>query len=111
MTEIKRLGRCDHTYASTTEASTATGLCPECEDHLYGILPDLHGTPKQVDWALSIRRNLLGNLGEATARKLDPRQAPDTLTAVTRELAAQATAAWWIDHRIDSTNDLLQAVR
>lgn len=111
MTEIKRLGRCDHMYASTTDGSTATGLCPECEAHLYGSLPQLLGTDKQIEWASSIRSKLLGELGELTARKLDPRQAPETLTAVTHKLAAQSDAAWWIDHRLYTVNELLKAAR
>ena len=69
-------------------------------------LPDLHGSDKQIAWAMTIRASKQQDL--ADTRKLvednaakDPARAEQVLAILT-SIVQQTSAAWWIDHRYDT---------
>ena len=83
------------------------GLCPACyaaekarklqdKAAVFGQLPDLVGTDKQVDWAEDIRIKALADIAEFFAGRADSDKALDYLR---RGLQHLTKAAWWIDHR------------
>jgi hypothetical protein len=73
--------------------------------------PALAGSPKQVGWAETIRRDLITSMG-ATVRKSAPAGATaaqaDAVVELYTEIALRQTAAsWWIDRR---DSDLTRAL-
>ncbi len=84
-------------------------------------LPPLTGTPKQIDWAITLRHK---SLAEAEAHldhlresgQLKGRVAKDVelfeaqKERVLEPLKAQPEAAWWIDRRHDSPETLLASL-
>lgn len=61
--------------------------------------PPLGGTPKQVDWAVTIRRKQIAALHEFVARDV-PVIRKGVVTAIIADIVRREIAAWWwIDHR------------
>ena len=116
----------------------ASRLCRECylarqREQAAGQsaaegLPDLAGTPRQVEWATVLRVKALQVVDEvirdASTRGLRAKgvSSPDALPPDEREkweaetahiaaamawLRGQTVASWWIDHRLDSGRLLL----
>ncbi len=89
---------------------------PEDED-----LPQLTGTPKQIAWAMTLRRKALSDVvayleyvHESQGRQSASAKDMDLFEAkkerVLEPLTAQTEAAWWIDRRYDSALTLLESV-
>lgn len=62
-------------------------------------LPALSGTPKQVSWAESIRRDFLQKFDEVSVKAAEADQMKDALSIVRARLVSITQAAWWIDNR------------
>jgi len=100
----------------------AEGLCPDCyqkelkrkheEENAkaaevnkeYG-LPELIGTPKQVAWAETCRRDLIAKIQKVIDEELEhidesKKDVPlKRLTIALQHIMSQESAAWWIDNR------------
>lgn len=74
-------------------------------DEMRGELPELTGTPKQVNWAEDIRGDMLaavameGALRAYKTKNIDKSFAQ--VEMVVRHLMTHTTARWWIDSRMD----------
>jgi hypothetical protein len=101
-----------HKSWHTTRYENVEGLCRKCEIALQAAeikanlpaeLPDLTGSPKQIDWALTIRHTLLPLLAAAaqnirdkyTDEPLVPKYLDDAVAFVT----AQSDASFWINNK------------
>ena len=63
-------------------------------------LPNLSGSPKQIQWAVMLRKAYMDKLEDAFMRR-QTEESPDVIRIVSREivLGKQTEAKWWIDHR------------
>ena len=63
-------------------------------------LPALSGSPKQIQWAVMLRKAYMDKLEDAFVRR-QTEESPDVIRIVSREvvLGKQTEAKWWIDHR------------
>jgi hypothetical protein len=69
-------------------------------------LPELTGSPKQIEWALSVRHGLfatqISQRFDALSRGATDAQIEAALAKLNTALSqtlSNASAAWWIDHR------------
>lgn len=60
----------------------------------------LHGSEKQVAWALDIRSNAMQTIKKACK--------PEMLPEVTKAVESIDSAAWWIDNRYDTLRAVLK---
>jgi hypothetical protein len=86
-------------------------------------LPALTGSPKQIAWAERIRKEQIGKVETEAAKyrgmivKLQAlrelreaeTQAIAAFEAAVAAVRAEASAAWWIDHRHDLGSELIRA--
>lgn len=110
----------------------ATQLCPDCAkaareseraEELSAAtdaakaagLPELEGTQKQIDWAITLRERVIGiteerwnevsqetlNLAVTNGRDVEAERAEwfSARAELTKWLSSQKEAAWWIDRR------------
>ncbi len=92
-------------------------------DQMIGTSATLTGSPKQIAWAETIRRERLGDLSQTVAQALAVgEQQVAAGQATTEQLtvamagiyaaadaaARQTSAAWWIDNRTASGQYLIQ---
>lgn len=97
-------------------------ICPACraakqkEDvaqqkkaDLEARLPALSGSPKQIQWAVMLRKAYMDKLEDALLR-MQTEESPDVIRIVSREivLGKQTEAKWWIDHRDMSALSILK---
>lgn len=105
---------------------TRRGLCGVCHQALRAAqreersalaaenayvlgLPDLHGSEKQIAWALTIRDDVAKRLQERLESGTDEQQETEDYRlscAFADWLYGQNEARWWIDHRGIGLNDL-----
>jgi hypothetical protein len=105
-------------------------VCREC--YIAGIneaaavaaaeqgLPRLTGSEKQVAWATTIRDELLGRcegwikktieMAEGKATDEDLARFREETGKALETLKSKTSASWWIDHRGDSSVDLINGV-
>ena len=62
-------------------------------------LPALTGSPKQIAWAESLRRELLARIATALAGAALTTEEQDEADRVVAKIRTQADARYWIDHR------------
>ena len=118
-------GRWDRPWQSAQGSSL-----PEC--YIAGIneaaavaaaeqgLPRLTGSEKQVAWATTIRDELLGRcegwiketikMAEGKATDEDLARFREETGKALETLKSKTSASWWIDHRGDSSVDLINGV-
>ena len=75
-------------------------------------LPDLAGTPKQVEWAVSIRHKTLKGCYELADLMLNKKvwgQGGDLVVNMAEYLALKQSAKWWIDNKDLSPRAILTA--
>lgn len=72
-------------------------------------LPALSGSPKQIQWAVMLRKAYMDKL-EDTFVRMQTEESPDVIRIVSREvvLGKQTEAKWWIDHRDMSALSILK---
>lgn len=72
-------------------------------------LPSLSGSPKQIQWAVMLRKAYVDNLEDAFVR-MQTEESPDVIRTVSRQivLGKQTEAKWWIDHRDMSALSILK---
>ena len=56
----------------------------------------LTGTDKQIEWAMTLRPQVLAGVEAALTKAKAPAA---TAAAIVAEIATHNEAAWWIDHR------------
>lgn len=72
-------------------------------------LPALSGSPKQIQWAVMLRKAYMDKLEDAFVRR-QTEESPDVIRTVSRQiiLGKQTEAKWWIDHRDMSALSILK---
>ena len=85
--------------------------CPECQANEIAQkaaskgYAELLGSDKQVRWALAIRDSKINEVNEF-ASKVNRNQ--DILERVIDDLQAETSAAWWIEHRNSTVDNLIK---
>lgn len=97
-------GICGHQY--NTDDETITTLCPDCEARLYGPLPKLLGSEKEVSLASQIRINVLRAIAKIMVNK---HQELHRTMQISRLMNKQKSR-WWIEHLNYSTDDIMIAL-
>ncbi len=86
-----------------------SGLCPACyrakkeaeAAELFGELPPLTGSPKQVAWAEKLRRGAIIEL-QKEVEHANSQEFREYLIAVSRRILSERTEAkWWIDNKVN----------
>lgn len=78
-----------------------------CEADGMSQLPPLEGTPNQVEWATTIRRERLAALRAFAAQRV-PEIRKALVATIIADIARREIAAWWwIDHRRDTPAKLV----
>ena len=86
--------------------------CPECQANKIAQkeaskgYAELLGSDKQVRWANAIRETKINEVNEF-ASKVNRNQ--DILERVIDDLQAETSAAWWIEHRDSTVENLVRA--
>ena len=118
--------RCGHTQTETLyggrydaqRARKAQMLCPTCYHAAQAqqaaaataSLPALVGSEKQVGWATQLRATVMAWLaGEAAPPETHPPGPGAPWEAITGARAAETSAAWWIDQRAKTAQQIAAA--
>lgn len=95
--------------ARADRAVTREAINAEATDHAADAgWPDLTGTPKQVAWANTLRRDALDALPDQIPGRLTDDQRQRVAAIVQAAGLRQTHAAWWIDNRDHITRALAQ---
>jgi len=105
---------CPECWAEKKAAERAAENAKAAEGNQATGLPSLIGTPKQISWAETIRAKALSAPGNAiredaealiAARPADQhkmlRRGLSAMQAARKELEANTSAKWWIEHRAE----------
>lgn len=102
------------------------GLCPDCYQEVRkkdqerakkiareNEYPDLEGSEKQIEWAISIRQNFMELIGEQTQRYEETGSNTELgkLLELQEWLIGKTSAKWWINHRYRDVRDLEKSYR
>jgi hypothetical protein len=109
---------CKECYRAAVERENARENAAAAEWAEENELPQLRGSEKQVDWAESIRREMLKELAEVKDQfeKLvtqDPGTEPELVDRARigfEKIENETSAAWWIEHRNDVVRHLVLEV-
>ena len=105
---------CEDCYRTRRDAERGAAAAKAADAAESNGLPELHGSPKQISWAETIRAGLIDQLERIEARM----EASDTqidagalaaFGAVERRLRTEQSCRWWIDNRSASVADLTRA--
>jgi len=87
-------------------------VCPACYKAakekeaagLFGDLPPLSGSPKQVAWAEKLRRDAMTDV-QKDIQEAKSDEFRDYLIAIAKRMIAERTEAkWWIDNKVNGQN-------
>jgi hypothetical protein len=91
-------------FPGSLAALARQSLCSSCEAADLALMPALEGTEQEVARATEIRRTKLAGIREA---RKDLQPADVELHAALGVMVREASAAWWIDARDFTADDLL----
>lgn len=88
----------------------ATQICPDClakmaaeqmkEDAAANDFPELVGTPKQIEWAMTIRHRIIENNYLLDKLNREPyNEGERKMQIAIAELLTETSAKWWIENR------------
>ena len=100
-------GLCESCAAEKKAAATAQAA----ETAKKAGLPELTGSPKQVAWAETLRAARIKELGKEDINDLaeDIEKSPAEVEQAIAKIRRTAAAAWWIENRNVSIDDLVLA--
>jgi len=93
---------CPECHRARMEQERAEATAKAAADAEAESLPKLNGTPKQIAWAETIRRDAIDKLKAAGLKE-------EIVGKVIAIVCAEADCRWWIDHRLDDSKAMMMA--
>lgn len=102
---LEKHGLCTECQKAAKAAEHAEATAKAAEKAMAENLPELTGTEKQINWALTIRAEKLAEIDSLKAKGLKDIEAQ----AIKNVLASNTEAKFWIDNRALDAKSIIQA--